>query len=375
MYSLLFIFQMNDQKVTSNMYFSATEESESCFAQPKPCTRGRESTIYGKGQKESLPPLEKLKISAVSTANGVKSLHEQPLANDAAGPPGSMEETQPLERPKESGPPLPGGRNDTPGAEEKKEDMEAALEARPSEGTAETETLETEAKHQPSRTVGERDCPGVVGGTENPQTAREMKPQGIAETTPSLEAGREPQPQEEIGKDTQPQLLETVSKEPESLEILEGSQLVETAEERQFQETLGRGEQSQLLETISQENGSPEISERSQFLETVEEQHLQETIPKENGSPETSEGSQLVEAAEKNDLIHKTSEGLGNMGQIQPEGIVRIMKHPAGILETGTNEEMVRKIHTNKEGQNIEGKSMSLKIQGAQMCSIDNLWG
>lgn len=357
------------------MYFSAAEESESCLAQPKPCTLGRESTIYGKGQKESLPPLEKLKISAVSTANGVKSLHEQPLANDAAGPPGSMEETQPLEGPKESGPPLPGGQDDTLGAEEKKEDMEAVTEAQPSEGTAETEPLETEGKHQPSRTAGERDCPGVVGGTENPQTAREMKPQEIAETTPSLEAGGEPQPQEAMGKDKQPHLLETVPREPESLEILEGSQLVETAGEQQLQETLGRDKRSQLLEAIPQENGSPEISERSQFVETVEEQHLRETIPKENRSPETSEGSQLVETAEKNDLTHKISEGLGNMEQIQPEGIVGIMKHPTGTLETGTNVEMVRKIHTNKEDQNIEGKSMSLKIQGAQMCSIDNLRG
>ena len=36
----------------------------------------------GKVQKESLPPLDKLKISAASTANGVQSLPEQPLAKE-----------------------------------------------------------------------------------------------------------------------------------------------------------------------------------------------------------------------------------------------------------------------------------------------------
>nr|XP_019570552.1 PREDICTED: glutamate-rich protein 5 isoform X1 [Rhinolophus sinicus] len=294
-----------------------SEENESCFAQPKPCTLGRESTVPGKIQKERIPPLEKLKISVVSTANGVKSLHEQPLAKDAADPPGSMEKTQPLEGLKESGPPEPGGKDDTPGAEEKKKHVEAVTEDQPLGGNTETEPLGTEAKHQPLRTAGERDSPGVVGGTENPQTGREMKPLGIAENIPPREAGREPQPQEAMGKDEQPQLPETVLKETESPEILEGSQLVETAKEQQLQETMGRDEQPQLLETI----------------------------PKENGSPEILEGSQLVET---------TPEGPGNMEQVPREGTVGSTEHPAGILETGTNVEMVRKTHSNKEDQKTE---------------------
>ncbi|KAM5212003.1 glutamate-rich protein 5 isoform 1-T1 [Hipposideros larvatus] len=297
-----------------------SEESESCFTQPKPCTLGRESTIYGKIQKESLPSLEKLKISAVSTANGVKFLHEQPLAKDAADPPGSMEKIQPLEGLKECGPPQPGGKDDTAGAEDKKKDVETVTKAQPLEGNTKTETLGIEAKHQPLRMVGERGCPGVVGGTENPQTAQEMKPLGIAENIPPLEAGREPQSQEAMGKDEQPKLPETVSTETESPEILDGSQLVETAKEQQLQEALGRDEQSQLLETI----------------------------PKQNGSPEILEGCHLVET---------TPEGLGNMEQIQPEGTVGSTEHPAGILETETNVETVRKTHSNKEDQNIEGET------------------
>lgn len=277
---------MNDGKVISNIFFPTTEESESCFAQPKPCTLGRESTVYGKIQKERIPPLEKLKISVVSTANGVKSLHEQPLAKDAADPPVSMEKTQPLEGLKESGPPEPGSKDDTPGAEEKKKDVEAVTEDQPLRGNAETEPLGTEAKHQPLRTAGERDSPGVVGGTEDPQTGREMKPLGIAENIPPREAGREPQPQEAMGKDEQPQLPETVLKETESPEILEGSHLVET-----------------------------------------------------------------------------TPEGPGNMEQVPREGTVGSTEHPAGILETGTNVEMVRKTHSNKEDQTTDGKVMLLTIQ------------
>ncbi|NIG59852.1 hypothetical protein BU61_7274 [Pontoporia blainvillei] len=325
---------MNDKKVTSNMYFSTTEESESCFVQPKPRTLGRESTLYGKVQKESLPRLEKLKISAVSTANGVKSLHEQPLAKDAADPPGSTEETQPLKGLKESGSPQPGGEDDTPGAGEKKEDVEAVTEAQPFKGNAETEALGAEAKSQPLRTAGERDSPGAVEGTEDPQAAGEMTPLGTAEEIPPLEAAREPQSQEAMGMDEQSQLPETVPKETESPEIPEGSQLVETAEKQQLQETLGEGDRSQLPEMIPRENGTPEVSDRSQLMET----------------------------AVKDDLLHKTPEG--NMEQIQPERIVRNMEHRAGILETGSNVEMVRNIHANKEDQHVEGKSRAVADSG-----------
>ncbi|XP_045037620.2 glutamate-rich protein 5 isoform X2 [Desmodus rotundus] len=301
------------------------EESESGFAQPKPLTLGRETTIYDQVQKESLPPLEKLQISAMSTATGVTSLHEWPLAKDAADPLESTEKTQPLEGPKESGLLQPGGKHDTPGAEEKK-DVETVTEVQPSEGNVETEPLEGGAQHQPLRIVGERDSPGVVGDTEILLTARETKPLRIAEKMPPLEAGRELQPREAMGK---PPLLETVPKETEAPEILEGSQLVETPEEQEVQETLGRDEQSQLLKTMHREKG---------FLE----------IP---------EGSQLVKTAVKNDLIHKTPEGPENMEQIQPEGVVGSMEHPAGMPETGTDMEMVRKIHTSKEDHHIEGET------------------
>ncbi|KAM8786144.1 glutamate-rich protein 5 isoform 2-T2 [Rhynchonycteris naso] len=329
------------------------EESESCFVQPKPRSLGREATIYDKEQKESLPPGEKLKISAVSTTNGVKSLHEQLLAKDAADPPASTEKTQPLQGSKESGPLLQGGKDDNPGAEEKK-DLEAVTEAQPLEGNAETESLGTEAKHQPLRTAVERDSLGVGGDAEIPQIPREMNPLKIAEKIPPLEAGREPQPQEAMGK---PQLLETVRTETESPEILEESQLVKTTDQHQLQEMLGRGEQSQLLEVMPKEEGFLEIPEGSQLLETAEKQQLQETFPKKNGCLEIPEGSQLVEMAVKNDLIHETSEGPGNMEQIQPEGITGSGEHPLGILETGTNMESVRKIHSIKENQHIEGET------------------
>uniref|UniRef100_G1Q3Q6 Glutamate rich 5 n=1 Tax=Myotis lucifugus TaxID=59463 RepID=G1Q3Q6_MYOLU len=293
--SIILFLAMNDQKVTST-----TEESESCSVQPKPRTLGGESTIYDKAQKENLPPLEKLKISAASTANGVKSLHDQ----------------------QESGPLQQDGKDETPGAGGQK-DVEAVTEAQPLEGNAETEPLGTEARHQPLRTAGERDSPGAVGDTETPQTAREMKPLRRAGKIPPLEAGRESQPP------AKPQLLDTVPTETEAPEILEGHQPVETAEEHQLQETLGRDEQSQLLETMSKGKGFLEISE----------------------------GSQLVEAAVKNDLIPKTPEGLVNMEQIQPEGIVGSVERPAGTLETGTNMAMVRKVHTKKVDHNIEGET------------------
>ncbi|KAM5314031.1 glutamate-rich protein 5 [Glossophaga mutica] len=302
-----------------------SEESESGFVQPKPLTLGREATIYEKVQKESLPPLEKLKISAVSTADGVKSLHEQPLAKDAADPPGSTEKTPPLEGPRESGPLQPGGKYDSQKAEEKK-DVEMVTGAQPSEGNAETEPLGGEAQSQPLRTAGERASPGVVGDTEIPPTAREMKLLRIAEKMPPLEAGREPQPQEAMGK---PPLLETVPKETEAPESLEGSQLVETSEEREVQEALGRDEQSQLLKTM----------------------------PREKGFLEIAEGSQLVKTAVKNDLIHKTPECPANMEQIQPEGGVGSMEHPAGMPDAGTDMEMARTIHTDKEDHRIEGET------------------
>ncbi|XP_041625146.1 glutamate-rich protein 5 [Vulpes lagopus] len=344
-----------------------SEESESCFAQLKPCTMGKESTLYGKVQKESPPRLEKIKISAVSTANGIKSLREQPLANNAADLP---EDTQLLEGPKESGPPQPRGTDDTPETGKKKKDMGTVTEAQPLKGNAETESVETGTKYQPLRITGEQDSPGAVEGTENPQPAREMKSPGTAEKIPPVVAAKEPQLQEAMGKGKQTQCPETFPKENESSEVLEGSQFVEAAEEWQLQETLGKDELSQPLETSPKESESPEILEGSQFVETGEErQHeetlgkdeqsqLLETIPKENETPEILEGSPFVETAINNDLPHKTLEGPGNMEKIQPEGIiVGSMEHPVGILETGVNMDTVRKTHTNEEDQHIEGET------------------
>uniref|UniRef100_A0A4W2CSY2 Uncharacterized protein n=1 Tax=Bos indicus x Bos taurus TaxID=30522 RepID=A0A4W2CSY2_BOBOX len=391
-----------------NRLRSATEESESCFVQPKPRALGRESTLCGKVQKESLPPLDKLKISAVSTANGVQSLPEQPLAKEAADPPGATEETQPLQGLKGSEPPQPGGKDGAPGAEGKEEDVEAVTEAPPLKGSAETEPLGAEAENQPLITAGERDSTGAVEGTEDPQAAGEMTPLGTAERVP-LEAAREPGSQEAGGKGEQSQLPETVPKETESPEILEGSQPVETAEppqlqetvgeneqsqpletvpkenaslevsdgsqsvgaegKKQLQETLGENEQSQLRETIPGEHGGPEVSDGSQSVGAEEEKRLQEmlgkdeqlqlreTIPREHGGPEMSDASQSVETAVKADSLHKAPEGPGNMEKIQPERTVESMEHPAGILETGAKVEMARKIHTNEEDQHIEGET------------------
>ncbi|XP_055287937.1 glutamate-rich protein 5 [Moschus berezovskii] len=356
-------FQKQDHWVNAS-----TEESESCFVQPKPRALGRESTLCGKVRKESLPPLDKLKISAVSTANGVQTLPEQPLAKEAADPPGATEETQPLQGLKGSEPSQPGGKDAAPGAEGKEEDVEAATEAPPLKGSAETEPLGAEAKNQPLITVGEGDSPGAVEGTEDPQAAGEMMPLGTAERVP-LEAAREPGSQEAGGKGEQSQIPETVPKETESPEILEDSQPVETAETQQLQETFGEDEQSQLVETVPKENASLEVSDGSQSVGAEEEKQLQETlgkdeqsqlpekIPREHGGPKVSDGSQSVETAVKADSLHKTPEGPGNMQKIQPEKTVGSMEHPAGILETGAKVEMARKIHTNEEDQRIEGET------------------
>ncbi|XP_023372701.1 glutamate-rich protein 5 [Otolemur garnettii] len=395
------------RSVTSNEHFSTTEKSESCFAQPKPCTLGRESALYDNTQRESLPPLGKLKVSAVSTANGVKSLSEQPLeknvapGKDAVDHSESTEETQPTEG--------PGGKDDTPGTEEEKKDVQAVTGARPLKGSAEAEHLGTKVEGQPLRTAGERVSPGTVEGDENPPPAGEMKLLGTTGNILPLETAIELQPQEAMGKDEQGQLLETIPKEDESPEVLEGSQLVEIAQEQHLQATPEKQEQSQLLETIPKEDESPDVLEGSQLVEIAEEQQLQatpgkqeesqlletilkkdespevlegrrlveiaeeqqlqatpgkqeqsqllETIPKEDKSPEVLEGSQLVETPVMNDPLHKTPEGPGRVDQIQLEGIVGSLEHSAGTAEPGARVEMTRKVHSNEEDQHIEGET------------------
>ncbi|XP_077023420.1 glutamate-rich protein 5 isoform X2 [Tamandua tetradactyla] len=319
---------VNDQKVTSNEHISTAEENESCFAQPKPCKMGSGCSFYGNVQRESLPPLEELKISTASTANGIKSLCEQPLATlgkDEADQPGK---TQLLEGPEESGPPQPDGKLDTPGRQEKK-DVEAMTDFQPLKGNTEITPLATEANSQPLSTEGERDPPGTLEVPENPQTAREMKLPGSSEEIQPVETAGELQPQKTGEKDEQPQLPETVPKGSESAEVLEGGLFMETAEEQQLQETVGGDEQSQLLERL----------------------------PKESETPEMWDGNHLVETTVKNESLYKTPEGPGSMEQIQPDEICESMDYPAGIIETEANVEMVQKIHTSEEDQHIEGET------------------
>ncbi|XP_037659475.1 glutamate-rich protein 5 isoform X2 [Choloepus didactylus] len=313
------------RSVTSNEHFSTKEENESCFAQPKPCKMGSGPSFYDNVLRDSLPPLEKLKIPKASMANGVNLLCEQPLASwgkDVADQPGK---TQLLEGPEGSESPQPGGRDDIPGREEKNKDAEAVTEIQYLKGNAETKSLTTEASDQPLRTAGERDPAGTVKGPENPRTAREMKPLETSEEKQLLETAGELQAQKTGGNDEQLHLPETVPKGSESPEILEESQFVDTAEEQQLQETGGGDEQPQLLETI----------------------------PKENEMPEMLGRNQLVETAVKNDSLHKMPKGPGNMEQIQPEGIVESMKQQA----TEANVEMVRNIHTSEEDQQVEGET------------------
>ncbi|KAF7474949.1 glutamate-rich protein 5 [Marmota monax] len=320
------------RSVTSNECLSTTEESESCVAQPTPRTPGKESIFHGNIQRESLPPLEKPKASVVPTANGVVSC-ERPLAKevapekDAIDQIGPTEKTQPLQGPAESEAPHLGGRDDTPGAKEKKKDVETMTEVQAVKGNSQTEL--SEVKDPSSGTAGERNSSGTREDAENPPTVAVMQPPGTMENIQPLETDGELQPPEATGKDEQSQFLEAIPKENKSPEMLEGSQFVETNEEQKFQETVGNEEQSQLLETISKENLTSEILYRSQSVQTPV----------------------------MNDLLHTTSDGPENMEQIQPERIVGSVEQPEGIPETAANVEMAGKIHTNQADQHTEGET------------------
>ncbi|XP_060051985.1 glutamate-rich protein 5 [Erinaceus europaeus] len=300
------------------------EETESCFAQPKPGTPGREPTVYGKVLKESLPPLEKLKIPAVSTANGVKAFSEQPLVKGDGDLPGTTEKIQPLDGPKECEPPQPDNKDDIPGAEEEKEDVTAVTEIQPVRGNVEMESSGT--KLQSLRVAGKQE---PVEGTENPEIVRELNPLGKAEKNLPLEAVGKPQPEEVIEKDERPQFLQTVSKKMNSPEILGETQLVETLEEPKLQEAVGKDEQPQYLEASHQKNESLEVLE----------------------------GSQLVARAAEKEGLQNASVGPGNTEQIQPEGISGIAEHPAGIIASEPNMDVVGTVHTAGEGQHVEGET------------------
>uniref|UniRef100_A0A8D2HMB7 Glutamate rich 5 n=1 Tax=Urocitellus parryii TaxID=9999 RepID=A0A8D2HMB7_UROPR len=316
--------------ITSNECLSTTEESDSCVAQPTPRTPGKESIFHGNIQRESLPPLEKPKASVVPTANGVVS-RERPLAKevapekDAIDQIGPTEKTQPLQGPEESEAPHLGGRDDTPGAEEKKKDVETMTEVQ----AVNAETELSEVKDPSSETAGERHSSGTGEDAGNPPTVAVMQPPGTMENIQPLETDGELRPPEATGKDEQSQFLGAIPKEHKSPEMLEGSQFVETNEEQKFQETVGNEEQSQLLETISKENLTSEILYRSQSVQTPV----------------------------MNDLLHTNSEGPENMEQIQPERIVGSMEQPEGIPETAANVEMAGKIHTNQADQHTEGET------------------
>uniref|UniRef100_A0A8D2APW3 Glutamate rich 5 n=1 Tax=Sciurus vulgaris TaxID=55149 RepID=A0A8D2APW3_SCIVU len=336
----LFFFppQRNDQKVTSNECLSTTERNESCVAQPAPRTPGKESIFYGNIQREGLPPLEKPKASVVPTANGVISLREQPLAKevalgkDAIDQSGPTERTQPLQGPEKSEAPRLVSKEDTPGVEEKKKDVETVTEVQAINGNAQTKL--SEAKDESSGTAGGRNSPRAGEDAENPPTVSMMKPLGTMENIQPLETDGELQSPGAMGKDEQSQLLEAIPKENKSPEMLEGrNQLVETGEKQQLQETVGKDEQSQLLETTPKENVTSEILDRSQ----------------------------LVQTPVVNDLLHKTSEGPGNTEQIQPERTVEGMEHPEGTTEMVANVEMAGKIHTNKADQHTEGKREAVR--------------
>ncbi|KAM5281047.1 glutamate-rich protein 5 [Ctenodactylus gundi] len=353
-----------------------SEESESCVAQPKPCTPGRESTFYGNIQRGGLPPLEKPKASVMPTANGVKSCHEPSLAKETAptkdatdksDKSGPTEKAQPLEGSEECKPSQPDGKDDTPRLEEKKKDVETVAEAQSVKGNGHTEPvpLGTEAKGQPLRMTGERGSSEAGEGMENPP--------GAAENIPPGEAGREPQPQEALARDTQPQLLETIPKGDTFPEILEGTQFVEGVEEKQLQATLGKEEQEQpqLLETGPHEKEPPAVLDGGQGVEASSVPQLQErlgkdgqeqpqpleTIPKESITPAILDKSQSVLTTARSDSTQETPEGPGNMQHIQPEGVAGGMEQPAGIAEMQGNVEMARKTHTNEEAQHTHGET------------------
>ncbi|EHB05744.1 hypothetical protein GW7_21032, partial [Heterocephalus glaber] len=308
---------------TSNDCFSTTEESESCVAQPKPCTAGRDSAFYGHSQRGGLPPSEKPKASVMPTANGLaKGVAPTKAAGDQSGPtekslpPGGREGAEPRQ---------PGGKGDTSGTEEIKKDVETALEVQSLKGNADMEPSGTAAPGQPLRTAG---AGGAGERTEHPQaqTVGLMKPLGTA---------GELQSQAAMGEDEQCQLPETTPKENRSPEISEGNQLVETVEEQQLQEAVGKDEQAQ-----------------SQL----------ETIPKENEGPEILEGkiqdkSQPVPTPVMDDPIHATPQGPGIPELVQPEGIVGGREHPVGITEPAENMEVDRKSHTSEEEQCTEGET------------------
>ncbi|XP_004697760.1 glutamate-rich protein 5 [Echinops telfairi] len=333
---------MNDQKVTSNKCLPRRAQNESCFAQPQPCKTGKKPTVDGSVPRENLSPSEKPNISTASTANGVKSLHEQPLVStreDITDQPRSTAEgladqlgpteqgAQLLEGAQESGPPQPAGKNETPGADKKEKDRETAT-TRPLEGNAETELLGTEAERPCVRMAGNQTSLGAVEDTASPHAAGGMEPLGPAKAMQPRGTAGELQAPEAVDKDDQFQIPEIVPQENEAPEIPEGSQLGETAEEQQLQATEGKDGQPPLLDTIPRETGTSELSDRSR----------------------------IMEAAVDADSLHKALEVPGSMGHIQLEGTVGSLEHPAGMIEAETSVELVREIHTN-HSQHIEGET------------------
>ncbi|XP_055478729.1 glutamate-rich protein 5 [Psammomys obesus] len=359
--------------VPSNENSSAAEQSKFCVAQPKPCIPGREAAFYGNAQRESHPPPERPKASVVPTANGVKSYHQQPLANDEA--PGK-DATDELELTKKTEPLVQGeeyelfqaeGKDTTLRDEEMKEDMETRTESQSVKGNAETESLGTEALRQPLKTSAETDSPGAGEGREIPQTG--MTKLEAAENILPLETANELPSKEAMGNNAQSRILGAIPKENNSPETVEGHQFVEKAEQKELQETLRKDKQFQLLETIPKENNFAEIVEGSQTAESsrkqpsqetpgkTEQPQILETVLKLNEMPQMPDRSQLEQTPVMNKSSCGPLDSIRNAGKSQPEATGGSKEQLVGTAETAANVEVARETHTDKEEQHIEGET------------------
>ncbi|XP_021073071.1 glutamate-rich protein 5 [Mus pahari] len=304
--------------VTSNENSSTVEHNKFCVDQPKPCTPGGEAAFHGNAQRESHPSLERPKASVVPTANGVKSYHQPPLANDetpgkeAINHPRPTKKIEPLVQGGECELPQPGGKDDILGTEELKKDVEARTEV---------QSLKGDAEIKPLGMSSERDCPGV------PQAGM-MKFLQTAENILPLETVQELPPKEAMGKGAQPQILEAIPKEDSSPET-EGTQSAESSEKQQLLEAQGDAEQPQVLEILLKESELSQMPGRSQPVPT----------PVMSKSP------------------CEAPDGIGNAHEPQPRVTGGNRVQPAGTGEAAAKVEMAREIHPDKEEQHIEGET------------------
>ncbi|XP_028621197.1 glutamate-rich protein 5 [Grammomys surdaster] len=310
--------------VPSNENSSTVEQNKFCVAQPKPCTPGGEAAFRGNTQRESRPPLERPKASVVPTANGVKSYHQPSLANDETPAKEATDHSRPLKKIEplvqggECELPQPGGKDDTLGTEDVKNDVEARTEIQSLKGNAETEPL---------RMAAERGSPGAGEDTKLPQAGM-MKFLHTTENILPLETAQELLPEEAMRKDAQPQILEAIPKENSSPEI-EGSQSAESSEKQQLSEAPGETEQPQGLEIVLKENETPLMPDRSQLVPT----------------PVTNKS--LGDAPDGGRSAHESHPQVTGGNGLQP----------AETSETAAKVEMARELHPDKEEEHIEGET------------------